>query len=109
MSLDKAALFASRLPEQDVDVDGLGTIRIRSLSRAEVLGMRGKDIEVVEMERRLMSAAMVDPKLTEDEVGQWQAASAAGELEPITKAIMALSGLDVEAPKQAMTTFRDRP
>ena len=44
------------------------------------------------MEKKLLSLAMVDPKLTEEEVGEWQAASAAGELEPV-RAIMELSGL----------------
>ena len=104
-TIDKAALFAPRLPEEDHEIPGLGTVRIRSLSRTEVLGIRGKSLPVDEMERRLLAAALVAPALTEKEVGQWQAASAAGELEPVTKAIMRLSGLQEESAKEAVQRF----
>ncbi|GAA2543663.1 hypothetical protein [Pseudonocardia hydrocarbonoxydans] len=104
-TIDKAALFAPRLPEEDHDIPDLGTVRIRSLSRAEVLAIRGKSLPVDEMERRLLSSALVSPRLTEAEVGQWQEASAAGELEPVTKAIMRLSGLEEASAKEAVARF----
>lgn len=104
-TIDKAALFTPRLPEEDHEIPGLGTVRIRSLSRAEVLAIRGKTLSVDEMERRLLSSALLAPALTEKEVGQWQAASAAGELEPVTKAIMRLSGLHEAADKEAVQRF----
>lgn len=106
MAIDKAALFASRLPEEDVEIPNVGTVRVRSMSRSEVLDIRGKDLEVSEMERRLLSTAMVDPKMTEDEIGQWQQASTAGELEPVTKAIMRLSGLEEAVNKATIKQFR---
>lgn len=106
MTLDKAVLFTPRLDEEDVDVADLGSVRIRSLSRAEVLSIRGKTLPVDEMERKLLSLALISPPLTEDEVGQWQAASSAGELEPITKAVMRLSGLEEAAAKEAVQRFR---
>lgn len=107
MTLDKAALFAPRLDEEEVEVGALGTIRIRSLSRSEVLAFRNRKVEdAAEMERVLISTALVEPVLTEDEVGQWQAASSAGELEPVTQAISRLSGLDTAAAKEAVKRFR---
>lgn len=106
-TLDKAALFASRLDTQDVEVGALGSVTIRALSRAEVLAFRKRKVEdPAEMERVLISTALVAPTLTEDEVGQWQAASAAGELEPVTQAISTLSGLDTSAAKEAVKRFR---
>lgn len=105
-AVDKAALFVNRLPEKDVEVPGVGTVRIRALSRAEVLNIRGKSFPIDEMERHLLSAALLEPKLTEGEVRKWQQASAAGELEPVTTEIMRLSGLEEAAAKEAVKQFR---
>lgn len=105
MTMDKAKLFASRLKQEDVELEGLGTFRYRALSRAEVLSMRGKEVQFADMERDLLSAALVDPALTPDEVRQWQEASPAGELEPLTNAIMRLSGLAAESAKDVVKRF----
>lgn len=110
MTLDKSALFASRLDTQDVEVGALGTVKIRALSRAEVLAFRKLKVDdVAHMERVLLATSLVEPVLTEDEVKQWQDASPAGELEPVTQAINALSGLDSAAAKEAVQRFRGRP
>ncbi len=101
-----ASLAMCRLPEEDVQIEGVGTVRIRSLSRNEVLGIKGVELPVAEMERRLLAASMVQPKLTEDQVRAWQDAAPAGELEPLTQAIMRLSGLSPDAPKEAVKGFR---
>lgn len=107
MTINKDALFKPRLDEQDVPVGDLGTVRIRALSRAQVLAFRNrKATDAAEIERVLLSSALIDPVLTEDEVKQWQEASAAGELEPLTQAISALSGLDTAAAKEAVKRFR---
>lgn len=107
MTISKDALFTPRLPEEEFEITGVGAVRIRSLSRAEMLRIRGKELAVDEMERRLLAASLVAPKLTEDDVRKWQEASVAGELEPLTKAIMRLSGLEATAPKEAVQRFRD--
>ena len=99
-----------RLLEQDVEVPGVGTLKVRGLSREEVLGIRAKgETTTPEMERRILALALIDPVLTEDEVGEWQKASAAGEIEKVTDVVMRLSGLIAEAPKQAMAQLRDGP
>lgn len=107
MSIDKSALFAPRLDTQDVEVGALGTVKVRALSRAEVLSFRKRKVDdVAEMERVLLAAGLVEPAITEDEARQWQEASAAGELEPVTRAINTLSGLDSAAAKEAVKRFR---
>lgn len=106
MAIDKAALLKARSDQKDVEIPGVGTVRIRSLTRAEALALQGKETPVSEIEQKLLSAALVDPKLTEDEVRQWQEASPAGELEPIMEAILDLSGMAREAPKEAYQRFR---
>lgn len=109
--MDKDLLFKSRLDEADVDIPGVGTVRVRGLSRVEVIAMRkatdndpdtldGKRALVIE--RKLIAAAMVDPKLTESEVARWQDAAPAGELEPVTARISELSGMVEGASKSGV-------
>jgi hypothetical protein len=106
--VDKAALFASRLNEEDVEVSGLGTVRVRGLSRAEAMLLQRVD-DTAARERKMLALAMVDPPLTEAEVGQWQKAAPASELEPVTDAVGRLSGRLDSSPKDVVTTFRDEP
>jgi hypothetical protein len=106
-AVNKEALFAPRLPEQDVEIPGVGTIRVRALTREEALTVRGREMPVDEMERRLLEAALIAPALTKGEVRLWQQACPAGELEPVTNAILELSGMTAEAPKEEMKQFRD--
>ncbi len=102
--MDKELLFKPRLPEADVDVPGVGTVRVRGLSRAEA--MHVQDVKGTEArERRLVSLGMVDPELTEAEVGKWQKASKASELEPVTEKITELSGLLESSAKEAVKAF----
>ena len=105
--IDKEALLRARFGEEEVEIPGVGAVRVRPLTRAEALRVRGEELDVAVMEQRLIAAALVEPKLTEAEVAQWQESAPAGELEPVINAIVRLSGLTVEAPKEAMRTFRD--
>ena len=98
--MDKAALFKNRLPEADVDLPGVGTVRLRGLTRAEVLMVRkATDNENMDgdralvLEKKLIAKAMVDPELTEGEVSRWQNTATPGELEPVIEKIQELSGL----------------
>jgi len=106
-AVDKDALFTPRLAEQDVEIEGVGTLRIRALSRAEVLGLQNQDLSAPRMEQKLLALALVNPRLTEDEVKRWQRAASVGELEPVTDAVMAVSGMNKDAAKEAVKTFRD--
>jgi hypothetical protein len=106
----KARLLKPRLPEADYEIPGSGTVRVRGLSRVEVLVQRkATDSEAnldgpraLVLERKMLALAMVDPQLTEAEVGQWQAAAGAGELQPLVELIQELSGLAEGAPKSGV-------
>lgn len=106
--IDKDALFKPRLPEREVEVEGLGLLRVRGLSRPE-----GFDVKAVKGERdievAILSRAMVDPALTADEVRAWQAAAPAGELEPVVAAVLELSGLVPPSMREAVLSFRGEP
>lgn len=104
--MDKDLLLKARLPEGEHDIPGVGTVRFRALTRGEALEIVGKELPYGEMERKLLAAALLDPKLTADEVKAWQDAAPAGELEPICSAIQKLSGLEEVAAKAAYKSVR---
>jgi hypothetical protein len=106
MALTREDLLQERFGIETFELAGVGQVKIRSVSRALVMGMRGQDLPALDQERMIVSAAMVEPKMTEADVAAWQDASPAGELEPLTAAIMRLSGLTKDAPKEAVKGFR---
>lgn len=103
MSIDKAALFAPRLKSETVEIDGLGLIVVRGLSRVEAGQVQARKTAEAR-ERLVLALGMVDPALTESEVGQWMAAADAGEVGKVSKVIGRLSGLLEDSPK---ATFPD--
>jgi hypothetical protein len=107
----KEELFSPRLVEDDVVIPNVGTVRVRALSRIEVLTSQrlGKDGNAGAAERVMLSYGMVDPKLTQDEVSRWQKASPAGEIEPVTDRIAELSGLKEYSEKAAYKRTGDGP
>lgn len=117
MGIDKESLLKARIEEAEIEIPGVGTVRVRGLTRGEVISMhKATDNEhtmdgprVLVIERKMIAAGMVDPQLTEDEVKQWQQNSPAGELDPIAKKITELSGMEQGAGKAAMRSFRGQP
>jgi len=110
--IDREKLLAPRadtatgLPEDDVEVPGMGTVRVRGLSRDEVFGAQETKGGTAAVERVVLHLAMIDPPLSVADVGRWQKASPAGEIEHVTDRIHELSGMTEDADKQAMLGFR---
>lgn len=109
MTVSIEDLLAERFGVEEVELPGIGTVKVRPLTRGEALALRGVELDVVEMERKLIATAMVDPPMTEAQVGKWQDVCPAGELEPVTDAIVRISGMEKNAGKQAYADFRDQP
>lgn len=106
--MDKALLLAPRLPEDTVDIPGLGSVRVRALNRAEAMAIQGrKGSEATE--RLVITLGLLDPVLTEAEVGQWMTAATAGEIEPVSNRIAELSGLLPDSAKVAYKSDGDGP
>lgn len=98
----------SGMPEGEVPVSGLGAVRVRGLSRGEVLA--GKDIdERLAFEVFLISTGMVSPKMTAAQALSWLSVGRPTELEPVTKAIIELSGLGDDAEKRAVAEMFEDP
>jgi len=107
----KELLLKARVPEAWVEIPGVGSVRVRGLSRGEVFVLQKTQNkkDVAGYERKLIAAAMVEPRLTELEVQAWQEASPAGELHPVGAKIRELSGLEKTAEKEAVLDFRGGP
>lgn len=110
MSDLKARLLAPRLPEGDVEIGGVGTVRVRALTRAELLHVgRLESKGPAAMERYTLACAMLDPAMTEDDVAAWQQASPAAELNVVSEKVNELSGIAPGAPKEAYKSVRGEP
>ncbi|WP_422733997.1 hypothetical protein ACN26Y_29860 [Micromonospora sp. WMMD558] len=106
MAVDKDALFRPRCPEDNVELPGVGTVRVRGLTRAEVVQIAKGANDGKDMEPLSLSLAMVDPQLTEDEVRQWIGVAGFGEIETLNQRINELSGIAGRADKEAYKSPR---
>jgi hypothetical protein len=108
--MDKDALFAARLPQEEFEIPGVGTVTIRGLSRAELL-LSGKhsDAGALVMERHMLHYAMVDPAVSVADVEKWQRAAPAGELQPLVNKVNELSGIGRDVQKEAIKSLREGP
>jgi hypothetical protein len=108
MAIDKENLFARRVDEDDVEIPGIGTVRVRAVTRHELLGVhKPGETNPAVAERRMLSAGMVDPQLSEDEVARWQKNSPPSEIGLVLDRIRQLSGLTDGASKEAYKSVRD--
>lgn len=103
------ALTTDVRDEEDYLFDSGVKVRIRALSRLEVLrAQKLRDAGLDVMEAHMIRCAIIRPVLRDVDVRAWMDATPAGELEPLTRRINALSGLDVGADTAAYERFRDR-
>ena len=113
--VDFEALLKPRITEHDFTIEGVGTVRVRALSRAEAhraqrTGKNNAPIDLEVMERRLIRMSMVLPKLTEAQVDLWMQAAPGGELTKLVNFITDISGMKIEeAEKEAYKEFEEDP
>lgn len=97
-------LIASTTPDNtaDVDLPGGGRVKVRGLTRYELLlNVKGTD-DALLVERRNVAACLVEPKMTVAQVERWQRASTPDVLGAVTLAIRNLSGLGEGAQKSGV-------
>lgn len=102
--LDKEALIANRVADrtEEVEIPGLGSVRIRALSRAELMMANRHDGDTLKWEQFTLSRAMVEPTMTESDVAAWQRASMADEINVVSMAVNKLSGIGQGADKSGV-------
>lgn len=96
------------LPEDDVDLPGKGTVRVRGMTRGEVMRVRSQVKSIAdaikrsaELECKMLAVAMVQPPMTVAEARLWQESSAAGEIDLVVNKVQELSGLNEGEAKAA--------
>jgi hypothetical protein len=105
--MDKAKLLKARTGKvTSVPVDG-GEVKVRPLTRAEAHALRGREYTEEEAERKVLALAMVQPSLTEEEVGEWQAVAPAGELDEVLDVVLEISGMAKNAAKSGLQEAGD--
>jgi hypothetical protein len=108
--MDKSKLVANRvgLNTGEVEIEGVGTITVRGLSRYEFLVASKKypDDNLLQ-ERFILAAAMVDPEMTEGDVADWQKASPPAEINAVAVEVNRLSGIGKGADKSGVSGLRD--
>lgn len=103
----KARLLARRnetpsgMPEADVDVPGIGTVRVRGMNRDETMAV-GKIVDHAQRDHHIIAIGMVDPRMSVSEVREWATVATGGELEAVSRRIGELSGL-IEGQAKAVT------
>lgn len=112
--LDKDKLLAPRadtdsgLPEDDVEIPGVGTVHVRALTRGEVYQVQRPE-QWVDSERKILAFGMLDPVLTEKEAGRWQESAPAGEIDVVVDRIRELSGITEGASKSGVQDAGEGP
>lgn len=98
--LSREEILAKRLKERVVEIPGVGQVKVRALTRDQVVKIRSDgEMDIAEMEQKLITAGLVEPQLSAEDVKAWYEGSPAGELSPVSEAITELSGLSVTAAK----------
>ena len=108
-TVDKADLFQQRLPERDVEIPGVGWVRVRALTRAEAFQVQRHEGDTAAMERAMLHFGMVDPAMSHQDCKRWHEASAAAEMEVVTDVIAELSGMEKGARSDIRGEFREEP
>ncbi|MGH9891078.1 MAG: hypothetical protein ACREA0_03670 [bacterium] len=99
--MNKEQFLKARLGRREVVLQGVGTVVVRGLSRAEAFRVR-ECIGADAMERKVIELGLLDPSLDADEVLEWYQCAPAGEVDLLSNAIQELSGLTEGAPKSGL-------
>lgn len=102
--MDKSALLADRVTgtTAEVEIEGVGTITVRALSRWEMIQGGKLADDPMGQERFILSKAMVDPPMAEHDVAEWQKCSPPGEINKVAAKVNELSGIGQGADKSSV-------
>jgi len=100
-------LFDVSLPEDDVQIRPGVWVRVRALTRAEMVRAGKLEENRLRQEQFLVAIASVQPKLTEEDVARWQRASRFMELEKLGRKINELGGIGKDAAKSDLSDDGD--
>lgn len=98
--VSKDEILADALLGEDLEVPGLGVVRVKGLNRVEAIAA-GRAGDSMAIEAAMLAAGLVEPALTAEEAAAFQRAKPAKVVEIISDKITELSGLGKRAAKAA--------
>lgn len=104
--ISKDTLLQQRFGLTTYTIPGVGTVRVRSLTRGEALQVVGVEKDKRDLEAQILAWAMIEPKLSVEDARVWMDNSPAGELQTLTQFITRLSGLAEGAAKSGVSDVR---
>lgn len=96
---NKNALMALHLPTGEVELEGVGSVLVRGLSRFEGTAVQALGDDRQKQDTLALHYGMVDPEMTQEEVIAWRKAGAVMEVETVARKINKLSGIGQDAAK----------
>jgi hypothetical protein len=106
--MDKETLLAQRkslIETREVEIEDVGTVTVRGLSRAVFLiAQKRWPDDALAQERYTLSFAMVDPEMTEADIATWQQNSGPYEINKVAIAVNELSGIGKGADKSGVSS-----
>jgi hypothetical protein len=96
---NKNAMMALHLPTGEVELDGIGSVLVRGLSRFEMIEVQKLEDDRQVQDTLALHYGMVEPEMSEEEVIAWRKAGAVMEIESVARKINALSGIGKDAAK----------
>lgn len=91
--------------EEDFELESGLSVRIRPLTRAEVMLIGKRDLPTDKKEAAYVAKAMVLPAMSEKDVAKWQDNSAAGDMQELVERIQKISGMSKKGAKAAAEEF----
>lgn len=104
--IDKDLFLKALVPEAVVSVQGVGEVRVRGLSRGEVLSLQALRDDLPALEQRILVLGLVEPSLGPDEVAAWYEAAPSAHVDVLTTEIARLSGMAEGAAKSGVPGLR---
>lgn len=92
---------------EDVTLDNGMVVKVRGMTRMELMLSRKEADDVAEVERRMLSYCLVEPRMTIQQLEAWQRKSKPMLMAPITEVIRRLSGLGEGAQKSSVDSAGD--
>ena len=74
-------------------------VKVRGMTRYELMLTRKGTEDAAEIERRMISMCLIEPRMTGAQVDRWQKSTGPMVMAPVTEAIRRLSGLGDDADK----------
>lgn len=105
---NKNAMLALSLRTGEVEIEGLGAVLCRELTRFEMVEVQELEGDRQAQDQRALFFGIVDPELSMDEVAAFRKAWGNAACETIARKVNALSGIGKDAAKSDLPSDGER-